>query len=127
MDYEEGRIDLNRELVASPLSTFLMRMPSDALRADGIWEGDLLVVDRGLEPRPGCVVVAVSQGRYIVRRLCQGPGRHQAPRLEASDGVSPPIPLDNGEGNGADLWGVVRHAVRDLEVPVGGAGHSRGT
>lgn len=115
MDYEEGRIDLNRELIASPLSTFLMRVSGDAMRSDGIHNGDLLVIDRGLDPGPGCVVVAVWEGRFIVRRLCLAPDRSHRPRLEASDGVSPPIALDDGQGGGADLWGVVRYAVRHLE------------
>jgi DNA polymerase V len=115
MDYEEGRIDLNRELIASPLSTFLMRVQGDAMGADGIRDGDLLVIDRALDPGAGCLVVAVWEGRFIVRRLSLGPDRRQRPRLEASDGVSPPIPLDDGQGGGADLWGVVRHAVHRLE------------
>jgi DNA polymerase V len=116
MDYEEGRIDLNRELVASPLSTFLMRVRGDAMGPDGIRDGDLVVIDRSLNPCPGCVVVALLEGRFIVRRLGLGPGGgRQRPRLEASDGVSPPIPLNDGQGGGAELWGVVRHAVCLLE------------
>lgn len=116
MDYEEGRIDLNRELIASPLSTFLMRVRGDAMAGDGICEGDVLVIDRALDPGAGCLVVAVWEGHFIVRRLCLGPGRRHRPRLEASDGVSPPIALDDGQGGGAELWGVVRHAVHHLEL-----------
>ncbi|MEB3318060.1 MAG: S24 family peptidase [Cyanobacteriota bacterium] len=115
LDYEEGRIDLNRELVASPLSTFLMRVRGDAMGADGISDGDLLVIDRALQAGPGCLVVAMWEGRFIVRRLSFGPDGRQRPRLEASDGVSAPIPLDDGLGAGADLWGVVRHAVHGLD------------
>jgi DNA polymerase V len=114
MDYEEGRIDLNRELVASPLSTVLMRVRGDAMAADGIGDGDLLVIDRALDPAIGCLVVAVWEGEFIVRRLSPHPDRCQRPRLEASDGVTPPIPLSEGQGDGADLWGVVRHAVHQL-------------
>lgn len=115
MDYEEGRIDLNRELIASPLSTFLMRVRGDAMGADGIRDGDLLVIDRALNPGVGCLVVAVWEGCFIVRRLCLGSGRRPGPRLLASDGVTPPIALGEGQGEGVDLWGVVRHAVRLLE------------
>jgi DNA polymerase V len=115
MDYEEGRIDLNRELIASPLSTLLMRVRGDAMEGDGIRDGDLLVIDRALDPAPGCLVVATWEGRFIVRRLSLDPGRRLSPRLEASDGVSPPIALNDGQGGGAELWGVVRHAVRHLE------------
>lgn len=114
-DYEEGRIDLNRELIPSPLSTFFMRVKGHAMRGDGIHDGDLLVIDRSLHPQAGCVVVAVFEGRFIVRRLCVQPNRRNAFQLEAShddDRVS--IPLNEGEGGGADLWGVVIHAVHHL-------------
>jgi len=46
-DYEEERIDLNRELIPSPLSTFFMRARGNAMGQDGILDGDLLVVDPG--------------------------------------------------------------------------------
>lgn len=111
-DYEEGRIDLNRELISSPLSTFFMRVQGEAMRGDGIVDGDLLVIDRSLNPRPGCVVVAVFEGRFIVRRLCAN--NSQDLRLEASDGARLPIPLEAGQGCGAEVWGVVIHAVHHL-------------
>jgi DNA polymerase V len=114
MDYEEGAIDLNRELIASPLSTVLMRVRGEAMGAEGLGDGDLVVIDRALDPRPGCLVVALWEGRFIVRRLRRGPDPRQSPRLEASDGASAPIALDDGQGSGARLWGVVRHAVHRL-------------
>lgn len=113
-DYEEGRIDLNRELIASPLSTFFMRVQGEAMRNDGIVDGDLLVIDRSLNPQAGCVVVAVFEGRFIVRRLCRKANRQAGLQLESSDGKSAPIGLDDGQGGGAELWGVVIHAVHHL-------------
>jgi DNA polymerase V len=113
-DYEEGRIDLNRELIASPLSTFFMRVQGEAMRNDGIVDGDLLVIDRSLNPRAGCVVVAVFEGRFIVRRLCRTANRPAGLQLESSDGKRAPIRLDDGQGEGAELWGVVIHAVHHL-------------
>jgi len=113
-DYQEGRIDLNRELIASPLSTFFMRVQGEAMRNDGIVNGDLLVIDRSLNPQAGCVVVAVFEGRFIVRRLCRTANRHPGLQLESSDGKSAPIALDDGQGGGAELWGVVIHAVHHL-------------
>ncbi len=112
-DYVESRIDLNRELIPSPLSTFFMRVCGDAMRGDGIVDGDLLVIDRSLDPRPGRVVVAVHAGRFLVRRLVRQRDRLW---LQASDGSSPPLPLPQGLQEGADpeLWGVVIHAVHHL-------------
>jgi DNA polymerase V len=122
-DYEEERIDLNRELIPSPLSTFFMRARGNAMGQDGILDGDLLVVDRGVNARAGCVVVAVFEGRFIVRRLCQIPGSPTGLRLEASDGHTPPVPLEAGQDGGAELWGVVIHAVHHLAHP--GQPHQR--
>jgi len=115
-DYVEARIDLNLELIPRPLSTFLMRACGDALRGDGIFDGDLLVIDRSVTPRPGQVVVATHQGAFILRRLGRRDGRLW---LEASDGVSPLIPL-GPERDPADspadteLWGVALHAIHHL-------------
>ena len=109
-DYVEARIDLNLELIPRPLSTFFMRVRGDAMAGEGILDGDLLVIDRSVEARPGMVVIATHEGAFIVRRLqaAQG-GRHGL--LVASDGVSPPLTLASGA---AELWGVVIHAVHHL-------------
>lgn len=112
-DYVEARIDLNRELIPSPLSTFFMRVCGDAMRGDGIVDGDLLVIDRSLEPRPGRVVVAAHAGRFLVRRLVR---RGDRLWLQASDGSSAPLLLPDSleEGGDPELWGVVIHAVHHL-------------
>jgi DNA polymerase V len=119
-DYVEGRIDLNRELIPSPLSTFFMRVRGHAMRDEGILDGDLLVIDRSLNPQVGSVVVAVFEGRFIVRRLCTQPNRPQALQLEARDGESRPIALNDGQQEGAEVWGVVIHAVHHLRRQAGG-------
>ena len=110
-DYIEARIDLNRELISSPLSTFFMRVCGDAMRGDGIIDGDLLVIDRSLDPRPGQVVVAVHAGRFVVRRLAR---RRAQLWLLASDGISQPLLLSWEDGGDPELWGVVIHAVHHL-------------
>ena len=109
-DYVEARIDLNLALIPRPLSTFFMRVSGDAMAGDGILDGDLLVIDRSLEARPGLVVVATHGGAFIVRRL-EGRRGSATGRLVASDGLSAPIALAEGE---AELWGVVIHAVHHL-------------
>lgn len=107
-DYVEARIDLNLALIPRPLSTFFMRVSGDAMAGDGILDGDLLVIDRSLEARPGRVVVATHDGAFIVRRLEE---RRGSGRLVASDNLSAPIDLAAGR---AELWGVVIHAVHHL-------------
>ncbi len=116
-DYVEGRIDLNVVLVPRPLASFVLRISGEAMRGDGIGHGDLLVVDRSLEPRPGLVVLVVQEGALLLRRLER---RGDRLWLVASDGASPPIPLLSdgaAELAAAEIWGVVRYAVHHLLPP----------
>jgi DNA polymerase V len=112
-DYEEDAIDLNRLLMPRPASTFLMRVDGDAMRGEGIHHGDLLVVDRSVGPRSGSIVVAVNEGRFLLRRL-EGTPPHW--RLVASDATSPAIALQGGDPD-LLIWGVVIHAVHHLWKP----------
>ena len=60
-DYVEVGIDLNDQLIRHPTSTFFLRVSGESMLGAGIHHGDLLVVDRSLDPRPGRVVVAVLE------------------------------------------------------------------
>ncbi|MEX0588181.1 MAG: translesion error-prone DNA polymerase V autoproteolytic subunit [Cyanobium sp.] len=112
-DYVEAAIDLNGVLMPCPSSTFLMRVDGEAMRGEGIHHGDLLVVDRSVGPRPGSTVVAVHEGRFVLRRLEGRPSRWL---LVASDAATPPIVL-SGEDPDLLIWGVVIHAVHHLCTP----------
>lgn len=68
-DYAERGIDLNEQLVRNKPATFFMRVNSDAMVGAGIYNGDVIIVDRSLEAKNGKVVVAVLNGEMLVRRL----------------------------------------------------------
>lgn len=108
-DFVERRLSLDEHLIRNPESTFLLRVAGDALAADGIHDGDLLVVDRALPPTAGSLVVAVVDGAFALRRL----GRDAAGRLrlEAAD----PAPTDpSPAAEDFALWGVARWVVHRL-------------
>jgi len=75
---------------------------------DGIHDGDLLVVDRSLEPLPGRVIVIALEGEPTVKRLERRGG---AVWLVASNPRFAPIPL---AGRECEVWGVVTHVLHDL-------------
>lgn len=108
-DYIDQRLDLNEHLVRNPAATYFIRVQGDSMRGAGIGSGDLLVVDRSVEARPGHVVVAAVDGELTVKRL---------KRLGAMLALAPenpgfaPIPLD-GERE-VDIWGVATHVIRRL-------------
>jgi DNA polymerase V len=108
-DYVEDRIDLNDVLIRHPSSTFFLRVSGDSMRGAGILDGDLLVVDRAVEPRAGLVVVAVIEGAFTLKHLRRHRGRW---RLEAAHPDYPPLELGDSDDN--RIWGVAIHAIHSL-------------
>jgi DNA polymerase V len=68
-DYMEKGIDLNEQLVRNKPSTFFFRMKGDAMREAGIFDGDVLIVDRSIKLAQGKVIVAILNGELLVRRF----------------------------------------------------------
>jgi len=68
-DYYEGPLSLDKSLIRNPAATFLMRVAGDGLRSIGMTDGDVLVVDRSVDPGPGHVVVVVIEGQHRVGLL----------------------------------------------------------
>lgn len=68
-DYEENKLDLNKHLIANPAATFFVKVTGDSMVGAGIHHGDLLVVDRSIEPRDKSVVIAVINGELTVKRI----------------------------------------------------------
>ena len=64
-DYMTDSIDLNRELIRHPATTFYARASGDSMRDCGIDDGDLLVIDKALEPQDGDIVVAFIDGEFV--------------------------------------------------------------
>ena len=108
-DYVDVGIDLNEQLIRHPTSTFFLRVSGDSMTGAGIHDGDLLVVDRSLDPRPGRVVVAVLDGGFTLKRLVRHQGRL---RLEAANPQYPALELQGcGE---LQIWGVAIHVIHPL-------------
>ena len=70
-DYMERGIDLNEQLVHNKPATYFFKMKGDAMRDAGIFDGDVLIVDRSLKLNTGKVIVAVLNGELLVRRYYQ--------------------------------------------------------
>lgn len=76
------------------------------MQGAGIYDGDLLVVDRSLNAKSGNVVVAVVDGEFTVKRLQK---RGAKMWLKAENPNYPPIELHDGQE--LEIWGVVSHVV----------------
>ena len=83
------------------------------MRDDGIHDGDLMVVDRAVEPQTGMVVVAALDGELTVKRFVR---RGKTAVLLAANPECEPIEIQDGQE--LVVWGVVTHSVRfHLRVP----------
>lgn len=101
-DYEEERLDINRYLVRSPISTFFFPVQGDSMEGAEIFDGDILVVDKAVAPRHGHIVVAFVNGERLVKRLHS---RHGQVALIAENLAYPPLVIQ--EGAELVIWGVV--------------------
>ena len=108
-DYSDSQLDLNDFLVKHPAATFFVRVAGDSMLGAGIHHGDILVVDRSLEPVSGKVVIAVVNGELTVKRLQQENGMV---RLVAENPNYPPIELT--EETAGEIWGVVTSVIHSL-------------
>lgn len=108
-DYEENQLDLNKHLIKNPAATFFVRVSGDSMIGAGINDGDLLIVDRSLDPKDKHVVIAVINGELTVKRIRI---RRKKITLEAEN-----INYASQEiSNDADfqVWGIVTNVIHSL-------------
>lgn len=103
------RLDLNDVLIQHPQAAFLMRISGSSMRAAGVEDGDLALVDRSLEATHGRIVIAVLNDEFVCRRLYS---RGADVRLQATDPACADWVASDGEA--LHIWGVVTHVIRPL-------------
>jgi DNA polymerase V len=108
-DYVEQRISLDEHLIRHRESTFFMRVAGDSMRGLGIFDGDLLVVDRALPAAHGCVVIAVLDGEFTVKQLLHTPNGQV---LRAAHPDYPDLHIKPEQD--FSIWGIVRWNVHKV-------------
>ena len=109
VDYTDCRLDLHRHLVRNEAATFFLRAHGESMLGAGIHDGDLLVVDRSIDPVHRKVVIAALEGELTVKRLLHREGRI----LLATENVRFE-PIDITENEFVHIWGVVTYVVHKL-------------
>lgn len=74
-DFLEGQLDLNSLVIRHPEATFFARVEGDSMKDEGIVEGDILVVDKSIEPYNGCLAVAFVDGEFTLKRVKMEPDK----------------------------------------------------
>lgn len=101
-DDEARRLDVHDYLVRNDASTFFFEMRGDAMASAEIFDGDMLVIDKGLPASHGQLVLAYVNGERLVRRL------HHRGRKTALHTDNPEDPeIVPEDGSELMIWGVV--------------------
>ena len=110
-DLGAQRIDLTKVLITHPQATYLLRARGHSMVEAGIFDGDILVVNRALTARHNHIVVAIVDGDFTVKRLFLVAGRI---KLKAANRTFPDIVPK--EGQVLEVWGVVTASVTQFPV-----------
>lgn len=105
--YMSQPIDLNKELVDHPATTFIVKVVGDSMIEEGIDQGDMLVVDRSLFPTEQSIAVCMYEGEFALKRIVQREGRVF---LMSGNKDYPPIEVPNRDD--LRVWGVVRWVLK---------------
>lgn len=109
LDYEGEEISIYDLVVKHRDATFLVRAMGDSMVDAGIFEDDILVVDRAVEPRPGDIVLALINGEFTIKtfRLVHGRPELHPENEEANYPVICPKPEDD-----FSIEGVIMSSIR---------------
>lgn len=106
----EQSIDLNEQLIRNKPATFFMRVSGDAMVGAGIFNGDVVIVDRSVKSASGKVVIATLNGEMLIRRLEK---TFNKIRLVPETTRLSPIDVDLS-GSEFSIWGVVTYVIHAL-------------
>ncbi len=108
-DYMDMSLDLNKELINNPNATFYGRVKGNSMENVGIHDGDVLVIDRSLDPTNDAIAVCFIDGDFTVKRVHVESGKcFLLPENDAYE----PIPV--GEDNDFIIWGVVTYVIKKM-------------
>ena len=108
-DLGAQRIDLTQMLITHAQATYFIRASGHSMVEAGIFDNDILIVNKALKPRHNHIVVAVVDGDFTVKQLYQRAGRV---KLKAANPTHTDIIPK--EGQTIEIWGVVTATIKQF-------------
>jgi DNA polymerase V len=108
-DYIEKSLDLNEYLIKHASATFFVRVKGESMVNAGIEDGDLLIVDRSLDPVHNNIVVAVIESEFLLKRYLR---KKDKIILMPENPKFLPIEITNSDE--ANIWGVVSYVIKKM-------------
>ncbi len=108
-DFMDLELNLQDYLIQHPSATFCVRVTGDSMIKAGISSGDVMIVDRSLEPKDGSIVLAVLNGEFTVKRIKKN--KDQLLLIPENTKFDPIVVSEEMDFK---VWGVVTHVVHQL-------------
>ena len=106
-DFIDKQLDLNDHLIYNKEATFYVKVSGDSMINAGIYDGDLLIVDKSLTPKNNSIVIAIVNNEFTVKRLKLNNGSAalmpENPKYQ---------PIEFNESSELSIWGVVTNVIR---------------
>ena len=109
LDFIDLTIDLNKHLIKHPAATFYGRVKGESMKDAGINNGDLLVIDKSIEPIDGKIAVCYIDGEFTLKRI---KFENDELWLMPANELYKPIKIE--EINDLRIWGVVKHVIKEV-------------
>ncbi len=105
-DYIEDDVDLNTHLISNPPATFIIRVQGKSMSDVGIYDGDLLVVDRSINPKNSSTVIANVNEELVVKTFIKGKNNNYL-----ASGLNK---IELSEDPNVIIWGTVTYVIHKL-------------
>ena len=108
-DFKEIRISLDKELIKNRDATFYARVSGESMVGAGLDDGDLLVIDRSLNPENGKIAVCLVDGEFTVKRI-----KKEQNRLYLIPENKKYKRIEIKEENELIIWGIVEYVIKKV-------------
>ena len=105
-DYIEDDVDLNSHLIKNAPATFIIRVQGKSMNNVGIHDGDLLIVDRSINPKNSSTVIANVNEELVVKTFIKEKNTNYL--------ASGPNKIELSENPNVIIWGVVTYVIHKL-------------
>ncbi len=109
LDFIDLSIDLNKHLIKHPSATFYGRVKGESMKDAGIFDNDLLIIDKSLEPVNGKIAVCYIDGEFTLKRIKL---ENKEVWLMPANTEYKPIKIE--EYNNLIIWGIVTHVIKSV-------------
>ena len=106
-DYIEDDVDLNTHLIKNAPATFIIRVQGKSMANVGIYDADLLIVDRSINPKNSSTVIANVNEELVVKTFIKGKNNNYL--------ASGPNKIELSENPNVIIWGVVTYVIHKLQ------------